>query len=428
VPRAAKTPTEHTAPSAGLLLESRVARLWFWNGYFARYGIDLKRIYDPEPLQITDLDLLAYQLGPDLASRRLIGETKGGTGKSAPRPLDRVVWLTGLIRLVEADAAELTTALHASERVRDLASRMGVSVQTVADLERRELQAGIPDLGDVGPLGTRGVHAVLAAQRGAKSDPVVARAFAYLRGDGYLIDPALGIKRTIALLSIIARRWTPRVDDADQRTVSWLLAEAVVLFCLQAVRLSAPAVRWDPQAFGRMIAERLSEGALAAADLRQLSEAIDSYLIGVLRRGGAPEHVIAESLGAFAPQPPAYTAPLVETLRRLAARPDVARDLPRYADLVVHERLVHGGEPSASALRRVTVDPDSASRLLRTVLAFLRGQADLPADLATKLIEGSSGASADEDGGKLTLGLAEADTDERRSEPEGTSKTVDNAT
>ncbi len=97
VPRAAKTPTEHTAPP-GLLLESRVARLWFWNGYFARYGIDLKRIYDPEPLQITDLDLLAYQLGPDLASRRMIGETKGGTGKSAPRPLDRVVWLAGLVR------------------------------------------------------------------------------------------------------------------------------------------------------------------------------------------------------------------------------------------------------------------------------------------------------------------------------------------
>jgi len=72
-------------------MEMRVARLWFWEGYFSRRDIDLRRRYHPEPLIITDLDLVAYDIGPSLQASQTIGEVKTGTGRSAPKLLDRII-------------------------------------------------------------------------------------------------------------------------------------------------------------------------------------------------------------------------------------------------------------------------------------------------------------------------------------------------
>ena len=90
-------------------MEMRVARLWFWEGYFSRNGINLKRYYHPEPLLVTDLDLLACDFGPSLQMIRTIGEVKTGVGKSAPKPLDRIIWLRGLKELVGVDNAQLVS-------------------------------------------------------------------------------------------------------------------------------------------------------------------------------------------------------------------------------------------------------------------------------------------------------------------------------
>ena len=48
--------------SAGDLLRIRVSPVWFWEGHFSRRAINLQRLYDPEPLQVTDLDLLVFEI------------------------------------------------------------------------------------------------------------------------------------------------------------------------------------------------------------------------------------------------------------------------------------------------------------------------------------------------------------------------------
>ena len=108
-------PPQARTPDAGQLLEARVAQLWFWEGFFSRSAVDLTRHFHPEPLQVTDVDLLALDLSPQLSPRRYIGEVKSGTGKNAPKALDRLIWLR---ELVGADSGELTIAAAPSERVR----------------------------------------------------------------------------------------------------------------------------------------------------------------------------------------------------------------------------------------------------------------------------------------------------------------------
>ncbi len=114
-----------SALTDGDLLEVRVSQLWFWEGTWSRRGVLLRRQFGTEHLDITDLDLVAFHIAPTLTAQMTIGEAKTGTSKNAPRPLDRVIWLAGLLRVVPAIGAELTSAIVPDGRVRRLASSLG---------------------------------------------------------------------------------------------------------------------------------------------------------------------------------------------------------------------------------------------------------------------------------------------------------------
>lgn len=396
------------APSAGELLESRVAALWYWSGFVARRSVDLRRFFDPDPLQVTDLDLVAFEIGPTLVSRRYIGEVKGGTGKSAPRPLDRAIWLSGLVAFVGADGGELTTALRASDRVRAVARALRIDLQTVEDLTRRERQLGLGDLMDQGPHAPALLSAVHDARRASGSNVRLEQIFRFLRGDGWLIEPWIALRRTIALCQLLAREWTPAVADHETKAVRWLWAEAICLFTLQAVRAAGDTLRLDSPSLIRFVADRLGDGGLTAEQHRRLSAAIDRYVGTTLRRAGVPDHVVVSSIGALDPEPVPYLEPLVETLRRLALDPTASRHLPRFADLVVYERLVREREPLPHAIEAVGLRTDAGMRLLRLLLTFLGGQAGLPrdvVDIVTTEVPGPIKPPQSSGGSSLTLGL-----------------------
>ena len=135
----------------GTLAEARLAQLWYWEGFYARRGVDLQRHFKSEPISITDLDLLAFDFNPQLRRTKYIGEVKTGAGKTAASPLDRILWLRGLKEVVSADFAELTTRRTPSAEVRSVADSLGMRAQSLADLERREQEV-------VGSLSNLGAH------------------------------------------------------------------------------------------------------------------------------------------------------------------------------------------------------------------------------------------------------------------------------
>jgi hypothetical protein len=365
-------------------LEARVAELWFWEGFFARRAVNLQRHYEPEPLQVTDLDLLAYDFDPRLTRRKLIGEVKGGTGRSAPKPLERVIWLHGLADLVGADGAEMITAMALSRRTRELAAGLGVTAQTKADLERREKAARVAEVADLGSHGVQAVGRMKAVHRHCASDPELERAFWFLRSEVWFLDPWSAVKRVIGLVRQLAKRWTPQVADNDANALRWLFSEAVVVFTVNVIVLAGEAMRVDTGQFHALAVERLAEGVAPTHYMRRLSDAVDKYVGGLLATVDAPAAVRAEAVGAFQPRPPDFTDPLVELIGRLAVIPSVTRRLGRQVDLVVFERVVHRREPPQRALLRLGID-EAAGRAMRQMAAFLRGQAGLPDGLARAL-------------------------------------------
>jgi hypothetical protein len=359
-------------------MEARVAQLWFWEGYYARRGINLEHHYDPEPLQVTDLDLLAYDLDPTLNRHKHIGEVKTGTGKSAAKPLDRTIWLRGLRELVGAEHAELITGVLPSPRARELAAGLGITAQSVHDVDRREQTASIPEVADLGSHGPAAFVTMKEIRRSCSSDPELERSFWFLRSEIWFLDPWSATKRTLGLLRTLNQRWTPRIEDDDARALRWLYAEAISSWTLNVVTIAGEASRLDERTFLARAEERLAEGVVPAAFQRRLSNAIDKYMAGVLTATDAPATLRTEAMGAFLPQPPEWTASLVELVRRLASNSVASRQLPRRLDLLLFERLVNRRHITPIAINRLGMHADSFGQQRRLLAAFLRSHPGLP--------------------------------------------------
>ena len=355
-------------------MEMRVARLWFWEGYFSRSGINLKRHYHPEPLLVTDIDLMAYDFGPSLQVSRTIGEVKTGRGKNAPKPLDRIIWLRGLKELVGADHVELVIGNAPSRRARGLARSIGVSAQSLADVERREQIADIGDVSDAGSHGERAFRERSWVHKHCASEPIFKRAFWFLRSDVWFHDEVTACKRLIGLYKQLGPRWISEIEDEDSRALRWLLAETVSLFALNAVAVASNALRSAPDLLLAELGEQLSGGRASADILRQIAKDVDKYLGGLLEAANAPSSVTVDAMGALHPEAPTWTEPFVELVSRIAMSAEKARLLPRQIDLLVHERIVWKREVFPIPHDRLGLGDPDAGRLARLLAAFLRGQ------------------------------------------------------
>ncbi|MGT2530681.1 hypothetical protein ACU4GG_29115 [Streptomyces nojiriensis] len=378
-------------PSAGHQLEARVAQLWFWEGFYARCGINLQRYYQ-EPLLVTDLDLFAFDFSPHLSVIKYIGEVKSGTGKSVEKPLDRIVWLRGLRELVGADSAELTMAKGVTSRIRQLGRSLDVTAQTVDDFERREGNA-VARMTDLGSQGISALTMEQEVREACRGDVALERAFWFLRGEVLFLDPFLAIKQLIDLLQEISRHWTPRLQDKEARVVRWLASEAVSILALKLVAASATAVTLSRSEWDDLVSERLAEGAVPMHQMRKLSDSVDKFVAGVLSAAKVPPEIRTEAIGAFLPEPPHYAGPLAELCWRLKSDAPVARALPRQLDLFIFEKLVWQRDIDVAVIARLGLARDNFGHVRRLISAFLRG-CDASFDELDRVMTGEVGPHA----------------------------------
>ncbi|MFF0720458.1 hypothetical protein [Micromonospora sp. NPDC003816] len=352
-------------------MEARVAQLWFWEGYFARRGINLERHYHPDPLLITDLDLMAFDFNPQLARTKHIGEVKTGTSRNA-KPLDRLIWLSGLRQVVEADSGELTTAITPSDRVRSLGRSLGITTQSLADFERREKDA-VAELDGLGSHGIAAAETTKQVQVICKRDPELERAFWFLRSEIWFLKPFVAVKQTLDLMRRLSRRWTPRLEDDDSTAIRWLISEAASVFTLNAVTIAGLGFTLSKEQFSSLVVDSLSEGIVPSHQARRFSESVDRYVAGLLAAAEAPAQIRVDAVGAFYPKPPDYAEAFAEFAWRLAQAPVAARNLPRQVDFLVFERVVNRQEAHWMAVFKLGLRRQDGVRLRRLAAAFLRG-------------------------------------------------------
>jgi hypothetical protein len=358
----------------GDLVEARLAQVWFWEGYYSRLGVDLQGQYGAELIQVTDLDLLATSFGPQLETSRIIGEAKSGTGKSAPKPLDRIVWLTGLRSLVGADRSELTVAPNVSERVRELGRHLQVSVQSLRDLEERESVLQIEKLEDSGSHGVSALEARRRVKAKVGGDPTLQPIYRFITSGVWFEDSYSAVKQLLGSIKSINDFWTPRFQDEDFEAIRWMMAESVSLFIFHLTVIAGESVPMQDPDFLELVNERLADGVVSAGEMRRFAPSIDKYIHGLLVQVGAPQSTIAQALGAFEPDSPAYASSLGELALRVKRSPR-SSDLPRQADYVLFERLVRNRIPRLAGVAHLGVGRSSP---FGAISAFLTKYANLP--------------------------------------------------
>lgn len=387
--RRTRRPAESQAETGldgGSELEMRLARVMFWEGSYTKQGVDMQRHFGPEPISVTDIDVLAYNISPQFRGLKTVCEAKSGTGKSSPSPLDRTIWLMGVMKLVGAESAELVTARPPRDQVRALASTVNVRAYSAEDLAFRETAAHVDQVTDVGAHGAQAVAAVAEAHKRLKLEPTLERAYWFLRSEVWFLDDWAAVKRTLGLLASIRRWWTPQLEDPDMRALRWVYAEAVSVFTLRTILLLREGLTREPASWTAFVHERLAEGAVPIHQMRRIAAGVDDFVAKVLGRISAPIDVKTEAMGAFVPRPPSWADEYAELTTRLISLP-LATGAPRYIDALLHQRLVKQRELPSEAELLLNPGPDSLGRVRRTISAFLRGAVDLPKEVDQAISE-----------------------------------------
>ena len=358
-------------------LECRVARLLNREGAFVRKRVDITS-WLVERVQITDIDVLRYEFRADLSVRRTMVECKSGDAKSAPKEVDRLFWLHGVRALVGADSALLVVDKQPTARIRRVAETLKIDVQGVDDVARREGIIGIATNADWGAHDPEYMRSEERIFRSVKDDRELQRAVWFFRSEFWFLDPSVALKRTVALIESLSKRLINGLPHDEAESIRWLIADGTVSFILAATQLASMAIKLPLADFRTIMTERMSEGLAPVAQLKQLPDAVDRYMLGIFERAGIPPNISVEALGAFSPTPPPYLEPLLEVLERFGERPFAARNAALALDVLIGHRIKGGrqGWPDLSAFQ--VLDPDATLGLVRTALAFLSGNFGLP--------------------------------------------------
>lgn len=330
----------------------------------------------------------------DLSVARTVGECKSGESRGGPKEIDQLLRLAGLRQVTTANRALLATVRAASDRVRAVGRQLRIGVFDANDLTRREQKAGL----DPDPFwGSH--HPDLAARESeltkrAKRDRELERAFWLLKSEIWFVDPVLGMKRLLTLISTVSKRWVEGLQSEEREVLVWILTDAVVAFSVMTVTVAADAMLLSPDRFRQQTTERLSEGIASYAQLERLSKVVDKYVLSILEEEGVSKAKRVAAMGALSPTPPAYTEPLLEVLERLADRPRASRSVVQALDLVLADVMRRGRVPPSDFLRVQIDDVSSTLALSQVVVRFLAGQAGLPEEFLRAITTRLHGAES----------------------------------
>lgn len=353
--RAKDNPKATAAPvNPGAELERRVARLEFAEGALTRLRVPIRVTADPGRAILTDLDILALDVDNRLRMGRSILESKSGRGQSGEP--DRLLWLAGLQRFVNADRSVLVRQTI-TQRGRFVATQLGVQIIDVATIASRETaHAWIP--------------ARFAHVDGLGCASIEARADTQLKGLAQVPSNLVGFLRHEALLSasyrcLNALQALRTACDAGgtlpQPTATVLAGHALLTLIIAALQDagSLDTVRIEDMrdrveravTLGDPDSDRILS-LLGRADdvVRTFVERLHAAYVGA---GAQRQDVTGPSLRSLVAEPPSWLDRYIDLVRKLRANPSVARQLPQTAELACFDALAGDSNYRADAFNHL---------------------------------------------------------------------------
>lgn len=362
----------------GVALEARIQRLFMCQGAFADRGLLLRPAKAAANL-VTDVDVIAHDYSLNFHHTKIYAECKGGKNVST---LDRVVWVRGMMTVVDAEMGYLVLDRCSPESL-SFASAQGVEVLQSAGLKALEdaLHIGVSFWpGRANYIVYQQVEKDLLQEADGKATSLqswLKQALEIWREASALFFSYARLNSLIAKLEQLAG--VLRIETISEKTaVLYRFAVGALLVRLSQYLLFAAAdtlgmTKTEREQF---ITDRLTAGTLDVQQTRRVMQSALNLAKAKLEQHGvnAPPNWDAEHLLV----PPSYSRAFTEVVDRVVADAHRARLLP----LAIELRLFGfaGSERGSSGLvKRV----EYALQLTGLIRGFAIQTLGLPTDLVS---------------------------------------------
>lgn len=414
----------------GTVLEYRLARLRFSQGYFVRRSIDVWPT-DLEGNKLAELDCLAIAFDPQLNRSLEVVECK--TSASGQGEIDRLIWLKGMGSFTQARAVTFAK-LRVAPRTRDFAQQLRVQVLDESGVSAAENELNIDTSWWPGFHDPQfGEQVVKTARAALTSSPELRRLGKYLYGSFWFADDFTRVKQLQTLFRLLVQHRGTLSPPA----LLLGIGEATTLFTLTTLSIAAWRNQLTEEEFRRFSEAELSTGLGDPRSLRTLLRRIDSFqreqiesLHSTYQEAGVGRLVVpVRNLETEILTSPEWIDAFVNVVSRFARRAHLATDVMRWTDLWASDLL---GAPKGlttggrECLHNLNSDEKQLQAALDLVQAFLVRHWGVPAEMfepppfaaQKKLSDANSddGSSASQDTVKASnLPLPPQDVDSERS-------------
>lgn len=348
----------------GAAWELRLHRALFMSGWYVRRNVDLRERIAGSPQVMAEVDLLGVSFDAGLAARRLVGECKDRKGST--QEADRVIWLLGLGRLLEAD-----TLMFAKPRIAPATVQFSRSTE-VALLEEAAVIHAERSCQDVRVAGAfdPDINEDLLApaiSRDAIGNTRVRDAYDWIHNASWIEEPAARVKRLPGYFRLVA-------ENAKGETQRLLYVEGLLGLLACGLQTAGALRRHSPQVARALHAESLASGVASASALREIAATADEYYRDAFERaaeatGGRRVMLDVPRLSEHIARAPRWADSFFSFAESVGARPEAATDVLRYAEITLFEEFA-GRDPRPAQEAFIRGDHDWLAGALLLAGAF----------------------------------------------------------
>jgi hypothetical protein len=310
---------------AAIVLEYRIKKLLFHQGYLSRNHLTLRSFFYPDTVDVTDIDALGERFLTNFSQEKVICECKSGEEDGT---VDRILWLAGLSKYFSASSSMIIRKAIPA-KIKRFAQVVGIIPIDYARLNEIEKNSGIPE----SFLGSNDYEYYEPRTQkyygSLKDDPHLSKIYWFLRSRYWYMENSPRLKQAITALKLLSSNTKPEVSR-------WMVYESSILFSLSLVSLCRDLFPLSEKERPGYINNLLITGVGSPEYSRKVLSAVYGLLDSSEGPQGKKSRLDYNDLKL---PPPEYSASLVDLVERMVQKPAISVEVPRFLDFVCFEFL-----------------------------------------------------------------------------------------
>lgn len=364
---------------AGELLEHKMKRLLYHQGFLVRDRISLKSQFYPERVDITDIDVLGVKFLDDLSPHTVICECKSGR---RARSMDRLLWLKGLSQYISANSC-----YFARERFTPKVKEFAISLKIVpidySKIEGLEKQLGIVDKW-LGSHDYTFFHGRISRYYENISNNVdLLRIYWFLKSKFWYSSNVTRVKKLMTALDLLTTSFD-KSENAVKDAIKWIFVETLILLSVAIVGLCSEIYPLSASEREEYLKAKLISNKLSPDEMYKIMRQVRSLAQSIVKERTGQFIMLGNKLTEISP--PSFTNDLIDISERVLEYPSISKEVPRFMDTFFYEFTLKNQKVDAGLLEKFFPDLNMVAKMAKNVAKFACAESSISNELLKDLI------------------------------------------